>query len=189
MIQPDPFNVPAATHQIALPLSPKQIGWILQIPVLSIVIVMVVVHYGLWGAESFATSFNQRPMAGIALLIAYPLGIIIHELLHAVGFAGFGGAPWHAIRFGFYRMAAYCQCDTPISVTGYRSAVALPGMALGLFPAAVGFSTGLAWLSVFGAMLTAAALGDLMILWALRAVPGASKVVYRPHIARYEVLL
>lgn len=170
-----------------MPLSPKQLGLTLQLPVLVVLIWFVLVHYGLWGVTSFADSF-RNPLAALGLLAAYFAGIVIHELLHAVGFAGFGGAPWKSIRFGVYRLTAYCQCDAPIPTPGFRSAVALPGVALGLFPAAVGLTTGLAWLTIFGALLSAAALGDVLTLWVLRVAPDSSRIIYRPDIARYEVL-
>src|SRR5574341_461993 len=170
-----------------MPLTPKQLGWMLQIPVLIVVMLFLVLHYGLWGLGSYANSFRY-PLAGVGILVIYPIGIIFHEVLHAVGFARFGGAHWRSSRFGVCRMIAYCQCDTPVPAAGFRSAVAFPGVALGLFPAAVGLTTGLAWLTVFGALLTSAALGDLLTLWVLRSVPPTAKIVYRPHTARYEVL-
>jgi hypothetical protein len=187
VIQSNPLHASSIARSIAMPLTPKQLGWMLQLPVLTVVVAFVIFHYALWGMGSYADSFRY-PLAGIGLLVAYPIGIVFHEVLHAVGFAGFGGAHWGSIRFGVYRMVAYCQCDTPVSAPGFRSAVAFPGVALGLFPAAVGLSTGLAWLTVFGALLTSAALGDLLTLWVLRTVPPTAKIVYRPHIARYEVL-
>jgi hypothetical protein len=187
VIQPDPLQAPSIARSIAMPVTPKQLGWMLQIPVLIVVVMFLGLHHTLWGIESYANSFRYPP-AGVGLLVAYPIGIVFHEALHAVGFAGFGGAHWRSIRFGVYKMVAYCQCDVPISTPGFRSAVAFPGVALGLFPLAVGLTTGLAWLTVFGALLTSAALGDLLTLWVLRNVPPTAKIVYRPHIARYEVI-
>ena len=173
-------------HLIALPLNRKQLVLILQIPVLMIIGLFLLAYDVLWGIESLAAVFRQ-PLAGITLAVAYPLGILVHELLHALGFVGFGSASWKMIRIGIFRLTAFCQCDAPVVVPGFRAAIALPGLLLGVFPVVVALIFGFGWWLLFGALMASAALGDVLILWTLRTVPRRGKIVYRPVISRYEV--
>jgi hypothetical protein len=183
---PADFPDTAATRHIALPLTPKQLGVMLQIPVLLIIGIIVYTFGTVWGFASLAQTFRQ-PIAGIALLVAYPVGIVVHEWIHAFGFALFGGAPMNAIRIGMYKLTAFCQCDAPVSAPGFRAAIALPGIVLGVIPVIAAFGSGSGWWMLFGALMTSAALGDVLILWALRGVATRNRIAYRPRIGRYEV--
>jgi hypothetical protein len=44
----------------------------------------------------------------------------------------------------------------------------MPFILLGLLPYVVSFFIGSLWLMLFGTMLSAAAMGDVMIVWAIR---------------------
>ena len=186
MIQSDRLKIPAVSQSIALPLTPIQLGLVLQIPVLAVNVLFIVLHHMLWGTESFVATF-RHPLAGITLLLSYPLGIILHEVLHAVGFVMYG-APWKSIRFGMLKLTAYCQCNSPVSAQGFRSAVALPGVVLGLLPALIGLVFCLPWLTLFGGLFTSSALADALTLWTLRSVPAHSFIVYHPRTARYQIV-
>jgi hypothetical protein len=178
----------APAHLIALPLTPRQLGFMLQIPVLMMIGFFLLAYNALWGIQTMAAVFRQ-PVAGIALLAAYPLGILVHEWLHAFGFAVFGGAPWKAIRIGVFRLTAFCQCDAPVHAEGFRAAIILPGLVLGMLPVAVALIFGFGWWLLFGALMASAALGDVLILWALRNVRPSARIVYHPRIGRYEITL
>jgi hypothetical protein len=158
----------------------------LQIPVLMMIGLFLLAYNALWGIESMAVVF-RHPLAGIALLVSYPLGILVHEWLHALGFAGFGGASWKMIRIGVFRLTAFCQCDMPVFAPSFRAAIVLPGLLLGILPVVIALIFGFGWWLLFGALMASAALGDVLILWALRNVPRRGKIVYRPRIGRYEV--
>jgi hypothetical protein len=56
----------------------------------------------------------------------------------------------------------------------------MPGLLLGLLPAAVGIISGHALTFYFGLMLTAAAGGDLLVLWLLRGTSPHSLVLDHP---------
>ena len=133
----------------------------------------VAIHLAVWGIDG--ASF---PYALIAIFI--PL-TVAHELLHGVGFR-LAGVPWSGIRFGFAlrRLTPFAHCKEPMPAHGYRLSVVLPALVLGLLPALAGIAAGLFWLTVVGATMVGAAGGDLAVLWAIRAVPGAATVRDHP---------
>lgn len=117
---------------------------------------------------------------GMAALFAWPvlLGVVagggaVHEGLHALGFRWFGGAPWPQIRVTFLgrALAPATHCQAAVRVGAYRWATALPGLVLGVLPAALGSVAGLAWLTLFGATMSSLAAGDVLVLWRTRGLP------------------
>jgi hypothetical protein len=93
-----------------------------------------------------------------------------------VGFVWFGGAPWAAVRVELRGLTIAAHCAVPLPAWSYRAAVALPGVVLGVVPAVSGLVSGAAWLTVYGAVMLGAAVGDARVLWVLRAVPGGERV-------------
>lgn len=119
--------------------------------------------YGLiWGSVVAELSgLLDRAAWGTAVLIFF-LSIIVHELLHAVGYIWVGGVP--------------------------RTAVALPGLTLGLLPALVGLFIGAFWLTLFGTLMVMTAGGDIAVLLAIRHLPPATIVRDHPTKVGCEVL-
>jgi hypothetical protein len=72
---------------------------------------------------------------------------------------------------------------------GYRIGVILPLIVTGIIPLIVGVASRngtLTWLSAYA---ISAAIGDLIVLWVIRAVPGHSRVIDHPSQAGCYVLL
>jgi hypothetical protein len=113
-------------------------------------------------------------------LLLLLLSIVVHELLHGLGFVLAGRVSWRELKFGLKWGVAYAHCKVPLSARAYRVATALPGIVLGLLPGLLGLALGNAWLTVYGALLSASALGDVLILWLLRSVPGEARVLDHP---------
>ena len=93
-----------------------------------------------WEVWPFA-GFLQTSFGGITTLVLVMVAsIIVHELLHALGFWLVGGVPWRRIKFGFswQGFAPYAHCRDPLQTTAYRISVALPGLVLGVLPGLVG---------------------------------------------------
>lgn len=135
-----------------------------------------------------ADDFSLTTFFWLALL--FLLSIAAHELIHAVTFLLFGKVPVAAIKFGFSWKAAapYAHCRVPVSARTYRLAVALPGLLLGLAPGVAGLLVGSGWLAIWGTFMTAAAGGDLAVLWAVRAVPRDRLVLDHPTEPGCQVL-
>lgn len=135
----------------------------------------------IWTIEPLLSLFSSRANA-LALLTALILGVVFHELLHAVGFLLFGKAPASTLKFGFSwkGMAPYAHCHAPIRAKAYRISVWLPGILLGIMPGIMGLATGSGGLTLFGTIMTIAAGGDLAVIWAIRSVPANALVLDHP---------
>jgi hypothetical protein len=125
------------------------------------------------------------------LLIGLVALIVIHEGTHAVGWLLFGGIKPQDIRFGVDRktLSPYAHAKVPMPVSGYRIGVILPLIVTGVIPLAIGIalrSGTLTWLSAYA---VSAAVGDLIVLWVIRTLPGKSRVIDHPKQAGCYVML
>ncbi|HUF49336.1 MAG TPA: DUF3267 domain-containing protein [Longimicrobiales bacterium] len=112
------------------------------------------------------------------------LAIVMHEALHGIGFCCFGRAPRHSVRFGIHwkTLSPFAGSSAAMPARGYRLAVLLPGLVLGVLPALGSLVNGSAALAMFGALMVMGAGGDAAALWAMRHVPG--DVLVRDAVAR-----
>lgn len=142
----------------------------------------------LWGA-TIPAQLAALPSVW-QLLLTFAGAIVLHELLHAVGFVIVGGVPGTAVKFGFSwkGLAPYAHCRIPIDIRAYRIATALPGLLLGLLPGAWGVINGSLLLTLFGTLMLIAAGGDFAVLLAIRRVPTHSLVQDHPSLAGCQVL-
>ena len=130
-----------------------------------------------------AWTLLDEVFAGSGFLIAIAIAVVVHELLHAVGFRYFGGAPWRTIRFGIqWRTLTPFACSVvPVPARSYRWTAALPGIVLGAIPIIAGVLLDAPATSGFGiAMLTGAG-GDAAIIWAMRRTPDDALVLDSPN--------
>ena len=124
-------------------------------------------------------------MASAGVWLALPgffLSIVVHEVLHALAAMAFGGLRWNEISFGmnWKTLTAYAHPRVPVPARAYAAVAAAPGIVLGLVPAVVGLATGSGAWSGYGALMLAAAAGDVLILWILRSVPATALVQDHP---------
>ncbi len=132
----------------------------------------------------------ENPPSLLVLLLAFAGGIVVHELLHAVGFVVAGRVPITAVSFGFSwkGLAPYAHCATPMRASAYRLAVLLPGLVLGVVPGILGIILQSLPLVLWGILMTSAAGGDLAALLAIRQVPGLAWVRDHPSQVGCQVL-
>lgn len=145
---------------------------------LAVVALIITLHSQLWGAESVRMLVGNRPLL-LPLAVALVLSVALHELLHLAGYVWIGGAPIDAIHFEWRGVAIVARCDAPLPARSYRAAVALPGLVLGVVPTLVGLASGVAWITVYGAVMLGASAGDVAVLWALRKYGADEEVVDR----------
>lgn len=147
---------------------------------LALVGLMLLPFMLIWGAGS---AFNiswliTRPLnLLLALVTLFAVGIL-HELLHAFGWTVFGRLPWSSIHFGIFWLALtpYTHLKVPIEVNAYRLGGILPALVTGVLPYLISLMLGsAAWLWL-GILMTAAACGDLLVLWLLRHLPAGTMV-------------
>lgn len=144
----------------------------------AIVALIIALHARLWGAEGVRALVGNRPLL-FPLAAALVVSVVLHELLHLVGYVWLGGAPREAVHVEWRGAVIVARCDVPISARSYRAAVALPGLLLGVVPTLAGLVTGVALLTVYGAVMVGASAGDMAVLWALRKYRPEEAVVDR----------
>jgi hypothetical protein len=144
------------------------------------VVPLVWIFIAIWGAERLFTGLSWLEIATLALSL--PVGIVLHELLHAAGWHFFGQVPREAIKFGFKveYLTPYAHSTQTMSASAYRLGGLLPGLVLGLLPGLLALATGSALLMFIGVIFTFAAGGDLLIFWLLRSVPAEAPVQDHP---------
>lgn len=135
----------------------------------------------LWGwprmAHTAPTLFRWE-----ILLPALVAGIVAHELLHAATWIFSGAVPRSSVRFGMHwkTVTPFAHCGVPMPARAYRLAAAVPGVVLGLLPAAYGLAAGNAAWMFYGTFFTIAAAGDAIVLWVLRGTPATALVEDHP---------
>lgn len=143
---------------------------------LALVALIVALHAELWGAESVRALVGNRPVL-FPLAVALALGVAVHELLHLAGYVWLGGATIDAVHLEWRGVVILARCDVPLPARSYRAAVALPGVVLGLVPTIVGLGSGVAWITVYGAVMLGASVGDMAVLWTLRRYRAEDEVL------------
>lgn len=115
---------------------------------------------------------------GLIVITVFMAGVVVHELLHGIGWVFFTKSKVKSISFGvkWEYLTPYCHCSEPLKKWQFVIGAALPGIVLGLMPAFISYFNGsLAWW-FFGFFFTVSAGGDIIALWMLRKVPGNCKI-------------
>lgn len=167
-------------------VSVRQIYVLSLICLLFIIVIFFLPYMLIWG-ENFIESFRfyildrkhqwdsvffylliLRDLFRISLFII--VGAALHELLHAVLWVFFTKKGIRSIKFGFTEsdFSPYIHCTEPLPVWVYRIGIILPGLVLGIIPAAWAILTGRFWLLMFGFFFSWAASGDFIILYMIR---------------------
>ncbi|MFD2445016.1 DUF3267 domain-containing protein [Bacillus sp. CGMCC 1.16607] len=151
-----------------------------------ITLLVLILYDIIWGI-----SYSHNWMVYGMLIFSYFLSIILHELLHAFGFAVIGKAGWHSIKIGvmWKQMMPYAHCKVPITVKSYRFSLLLPLVITGLIPLIIGFTIGNGILVILGTLLTQSAGGDILIYQLLKSYPRDAIVRDHPKEIGCEVFL
>ena len=150
-------------------------------PITLALLAAVLVPHAILYRENAFTALGEA--AGIWLALpAFLLSVVVHELLHSLAAIVFGGLRWTDISYGvnWKTLTPYAHPRVPLEARAYAATVAAPGVILGVVPAAVGLVTGSGAWSGYGAVMLAAAAGDLLVLWSLRGVPANALVQDHP---------
>lgn len=147
-------------------------------------------YWAVWRDWPFAAFFDDSVVGLGWLLLVFGVSIVVHELLHALGFWLVGNVPWRRIKFGFswQGFAPYAHCRDPLQTTAYRISVILPGLLLGVLPGLSGVVMQQPLLVMWATLMLLAAGGDAAVLWAVRRVPSQVKVLDHPTQVGCQVL-
>jgi uncharacterized membrane protein YjgN (DUF898 family) len=145
---------------------------------LPVMLILVVPYYFIWTEQFTKDQITKYvhikegwDLADWTVIISIILaGIVIHELLHGLGWSFYTKNGWKSIKFGIMWsfLTPYCHCSEPLLMRSYRIGSMLPAIALGIVPAIIAMAMGNLGLMVFGFFFTFAAGGDFLILWLLR---------------------
>ncbi|MCL2447123.1 MAG: DUF3267 domain-containing protein [Oscillospiraceae bacterium] len=118
-------------------------------------------------AELFAILRPSSPLSavlrlGIVLVIA-AVGIVVHELLHAVFYLPYTKNGFKSLKIGFKLSHAYCECTEIMRTNQAIVSLMAPLIILGIIPAIVAVIIGNAYLLIFGIFFTVAGSADTQI--------------------------
>lgn len=150
-----------------------------KITVLGIVLLLVPLlpFLVLWGWDALRPGvFDIRLIPPILLLIA------AHEAVHGISWKLLAGLRWSELRFGFSwkMLSPYCHAKVPMNITAYRIGALMPLILTGIVPLIIGTLTADPMLSFISAVMISAAVGDIFVIWLLRAVPDHVRVIDHP---------
>lgn len=176
------MNIPPGGRDLSL--SMRQVN-LMAIPVAVIPALLIVLLYaGVhgWGGFKGTVSIFRQPGISLTILAG---GIILHELLHGAAWAYYGQKQLSAITFGVHwaTLTPYAHCREALTVEAYRIGALVPAIVLGLLPSLLAVFGGIPWLLFPGILFSAAAGGDLLIIWLLRKERGTSMVLDHPDRA------
>ncbi len=123
-------------------------------------------------------------LESVILIIIFLALIVIHELIHGIGWSMFTKDGFKDIEFGVMldSLTPYCTCSQPLSKGQYILGAMLPLITLGILPMIAGILIGSFYTMMMGVIMTASAAGDILIvLKILRYKSRAKDVVYMDH--------
>jgi hypothetical protein len=129
--------------------------------------------------NAFKQAFPDNPLVVLAILAG---GIVAHEGLHGLTWALFCKGGLRSIRFGFMvkLLAPYCHCTVPVKLIPYILGGLMPGVVMGILPAAWALWQGsMGWL-LFAIFFTTAAGGDFAMMRLLWPLPASVRVKDHP---------
>ena len=104
----------------------------------------------------------------LILILAILLAIVVHELIHGITWMAVTHSSFKHLSFGLLQGGVYCHIDVPMKKRAYVVGALMPLMLLGVLPFIVSLFSGSVALMFFGATMIGAAMGDVLIVWAIR---------------------
>ncbi len=140
-----------------------------------LLIVYIIAHI-----EDAVEKTRTNPLIYLACL----LGVVIHELIHGIGWSFFCKSGWKAISFGIIwkYLTPYCTCSEPLNYKAYIIGGLLPTIILGLVPYIIALVIASKFLLYFSLFLIIGGGGDLYMILLIRKYKNA---VFLDH--PYEV--
>lgn len=94
-----------------------------------------VIVFGLWYRFFLIERAYLLEVSGIAFYVLFiaiiAVSVVIHELLHGIGWAVASGKGWNAVRFNINAMMPSCACKAVLKKRAYLAGVLAPFTVLG----------------------------------------------------------
>ncbi len=151
-------------------------------------IVLMVPFFILWSDAD--TDVFDSGMTALWFLIAFVVGIVVHELIHGATWALYAEGGWKSISFGvmWKALAPYCHCDVPLNKRAYMMGALMPLVVLGVVPGIVGIAIGSLLLVIWGIIFISAAAGDIWMAWLVSKESSDSLFMDHPSEAGFYVI-
>lgn len=176
----NPLIPPPGYRDVSIPMqSLARPGLMISIFLAALALVPFWMIHGFKGSLDF--TFDTVLIAAVTVVAL----MFAHELLHGVGWMLSGQVKRDQVSFHFDRrtFSPYAHASTPMSARAYRLGGVLPVLMTGALPILIGWITGSGIVTLVGAFMLVGAVGDLIILWVIRDVPGSTLVIDHPRHA------
>ncbi len=112
-----------------------------------------VIVFGLWYRFFLIERAYLLEVSGIAFYVLFiaiiAVSVVIHELLHGIGWATASGKGWNVVRFNIHALMPSCACKAVLGKRAYLAGVLAPFIVLGggsvlfifIYPGTVSFLT------------------------------------------------
>lgn len=159
------FSEPDKVIEIDLPKVAKGGLWVTFFSLIGLLALRAFIEGGL--------SYSITIWTFLYFIGGYVLLIVLHELVHLLGFRVFGGVPWKKMIVGVNLKLgiAYATTDIPMTNKAIRMALLLPFWTTGVLPAIIGLVTGNGVLITLAAFLIGGAAGDFAMHKELKKLP------------------
>ena len=163
-------------EKVEVLIDPKKMNQQATIYTIAIGLISIALYYSIWGF-----TWNLSVTAFLKFYVFGFIGILIHELIHAIGFIVIGKVKLSDIKFGFIlkNMTPYAHCKIPLSMRAYKISILLPVLITGFLPLSIGLATNNLLTVVVSAFLIAGGIGDWIIYRKLR--PFSKHAVVSDH--------
>jgi len=139
--------------------------------------------HAIWGIGELDISSKRIIWYDLLFIVGSVAGIVVHELVHGLTWILFTRKGFRHLSFGLMKGGAYCHIDVPMVKRHYVIGALMPLFLVGIVPLAIAFCIGsLLWL-LLGVIFVVAAMGDIMIVWAIRKEPADALVYDHPSEA------
>ena len=137
-------------------------------------------------AFHFMVGYNNHDVIPLYLIlfpVALMAAIIIHELLHGLGWSFFAKDRFKSIAFGvvWSALMPYCTCKDALRKGGYIVGLLMPLVVLGIIPAVVSCFIGGFYLNCFAIFMIISAGGDLLVMWLILRTRFEGDVYFVDH--------
>lgn len=132
--------------------------------------------------DQFIHDFLQSsPLFIIFYIVSIAAGVICHEFLHGLAFAKFSIQGFKHVKFGFNvkALAPYAHCKVPLKRNYYMLSLVLPGVIIGLIPAAIALILGNLLFYAWSIFFILTAIGDFLLFF--RIIFISNKYIISDH--------
>ena len=154
--------------------------------VLSVVFLLVfgalcgLAFHAIWGIGNLDISSERVLRYDLFFIVGMVAGIVVHELVHGLTWILLTRKGFRHLSFGLMKGGAYCHIDVPMIKHHYVIGALMPLFLVGIVPLVVAFCIGsLLWL-LLGVIFVVSAIGDIMIVWAVRKEPSDALIYDHP---------